>query len=62
MQRWVVAGTGSAGAGNAGAGSVGTGSSDKPRLRLWRRRPDISVMPVRELLHGGARIGLRGRV
>lgn len=41
---------------------VGMETSGTPRLQPRRRRPDISVMPVRRLLHGRARIGLRGYV
>lgn len=39
---------------------AGMGGSGTPRLQPRRRRPDISVMPVRKLLHGRARIRLRG--
>ena len=38
------------------------GSSDTPRLQPRQRRPGISVVPIRELLHGSARIRLRGYV
>jgi hypothetical protein len=41
---------------------AGPGSSDKPRLQRRRRRPDSGVMPIRKLLHGRARIRLRGYV
>jgi hypothetical protein len=41
---------------------AGMGSGDTPRPQPRRRRPDIGVMPIRTLLHGRARIGLRGQV
>jgi len=40
----------------------GMGSTYTPRPQPRRRRPGLSVMPVRELLYGRARIGLRGHV
>jgi len=41
---------------------AGLGGSGTPRLQPRQRRPDISVMPVRRLLHGRARIRLRSYI
>jgi hypothetical protein len=38
---------------------TGMGSTDQHRQRPRRLRPDIRVVPVRQLLHGRARIGER---